>query len=225
VVVKLAGVQPVLGEGIEAAIEPRSEVGVGIKDLDVATGHAETGDRDETKKCPVADEQSGGDCDENCGAAACVPDSEADKSCREVAGCDAGENPEDTQMCPVEVRERGEEHLDGEDGGCPAEDVAGERGAAVAAGHAGLRRENDGDADEKEEAGEDEVGEGEAVPGGVVKLRVDVGPVAGIVDEDHQGDGEATQDVDGLNTRSRYVDCFDAVGGDGRCGGLHEKTL
>jgi hypothetical protein len=60
-----------------------------------------------------------------------------------------------------------------------------------------LHGEDDGGADEEEEVGEDEVGEGEAVPGGVVELGVGVGPVAGVVDEDHEGDGEAAEDVDG----------------------------
>ena len=60
-----------------------------------------------------------------------------------------------------------------------------------------MHGEDDGGADEEEEVGEDEVGEGEAVPGGVVELSVGVGPVAGVVDEDHEGDGEAAEDVDG----------------------------
>jgi hypothetical protein len=31
----------------------------------------------------------------------------------------------------------------------------------------------------------------------VIELGVDVGPVAGIVDQDHEGDGEAAEDVYG----------------------------
>ena len=67
--------------------------------------------------------------------------------------------------------------------------MTGEGEAAIAFGHAGRDREDGGRANDEEEVGEDEVGEGEAVPGGVVELPVDVGPVAGIVDEDHEGDG------------------------------------
>ena len=76
-------------------------------------------------------------------------------------------------------------------------------------------REDDGRADEEEEVGEDEVGEGEAVPGGVVELRVGVGPVAGIVDEDHEGDGEAAEDVDGEDAGGSG-----GGGGDGRRHGI-----
>ena len=43
----------------------------------------------------------------------------------------------------------------------------------------------------------DEVGEGEAIPLGVVELTIDVGRVAGIVDQDHEGDGDAAKDIDG----------------------------
>ncbi len=75
--------------------------------------------------------------------------------------------------------------------------MAGEGLAAVAFCRAGVEREDDGGADEKEEGWEDEVGEGPAVPGGVVEGREDVGPVAGIVDQDHEGDGDAAQEVDG----------------------------
>ena len=60
-----------------------------------------------------------------------------------------------------------------------------------------MEREDDGGADHEEEVGEDEVGEGEAVPLGVIELGVGVGPVARVVDQDHERDGEAAEDVDG----------------------------
>jgi hypothetical protein len=34
----------------------------------------------------------------------------------------------------------------------------------------------------------------------MIELRVDVRPVAGVIDEDHEGDGEAAEDVDGEDT-------------------------
>ncbi len=89
-------------------------------------------------------------------------------------------------------------------------------GLRFAAGDAGLEREDDGGADDEEEVGEDEVGEGEAVPLGVVELGVGVGPVAGIVDEDHEGDGEAAKDVDGEDAGGCWA---------GRWGGLHVDPM
>ena len=80
--------------------------------------------------------------------------------------------------------------------------------AAGAFSDAGLEGEDDGHADEEEEAGKDEIGEGPAVPWSVVELRVDVGPVSGVVDEDHEGDGDAAESVDGEN-----------AGWSGCCGG------
>ncbi len=97
----------------------------------------------------------------------------------------------------MEVRIGGEEELDGEECGCAANHVKGECAFAIAACDAGLQREDDGGANQEEEVGEDEVGESESIPGRVIELSVDVGPVAGIVDQDHEGDGEAAQDVDG----------------------------
>jgi hypothetical protein len=124
-----------------------------------------------------------------------VPDGEAEEGGGEIAEGDAGEDSVEAEVSEVEVGEGGEKELDGEERGGSAEDVSGEGELAVAAIHAALEGEDGGDADDEEEVGEDEVGEGEAVPGGVVELRVDVGPVAGIVDEDHESDGEAAENV------------------------------
>ena len=92
----------------------------------------------------------------------------------------------------LKKRSRGED-----DGGCGG--GCGGRGCGWLSprADAGLQRQDDGCADEEEEVGEDKVGEGEAVPFGVVELGVDVRPVAGVVDENHEGDGEAAEDVDG----------------------------
>ena len=79
--------------------------------------------------------------------------------------------------------------------------------AAVSTAYSRVEREDDGGADEEEEVGKDEIGKGEAVPFGVVELRVGVGPVAGIVDQNHEGDGDASQDIYGQDTTG------------GRCGG------
>ena len=58
---------------------------------------------------------------------------EADEAGDEVAEGDAGEDSEDAERVVVEVREGGEEHLDGEDEDCgAADDVEGEGFAAVA---------------------------------------------------------------------------------------------
>jgi len=51
-------------------------------------------------------------------------------------------------------------------------------------------------ADEERGRWEDEVGWGEAVPGGVLEGPIGLGLVAIVVDEDHEGDGEAAQDVE-----------------------------
>ena len=185
--------QPCAGEGVEATVEPGGEIFVWIEDGHIVRGHAEAGYGDEPHEGPVANEQHCGDGGQRAGAAG----DEADEAGDEVADGDAGEHSEDAQVGEVEVREGAEEHLDGEDGDGAAKHVEGERALAVASCDAGVEGQDDGDADEEEEVGEDEVGEGEAVPCGVVELRVDVAPVAGIVDEDHEGDGEAAEDVDG----------------------------
>ncbi len=62
--------------------------------------------------------------------------------------------------------------------------------------YAGLQREDDGGADHERGSWGRRVGEGESIPGGVIELAIGVGPVAGVVDEDHERDGETAEDVD-----------------------------
>ena len=66
------------------------------------------------------------------------------------------------------------------------------RGFAVA-------RQGEGDrgADDEEEGREDLIGRREAVPFGVAQGGVDVAPASRVVDQDHAGDGEAPEAVEG----------------------------
>ncbi len=84
-----------------------------------------------------------------------------------------------------------------------AEDVKGELLAVGTAGDASGEGEDDRASDEEEEGGKDEVGEGPTAPGGVPEGPPDVGAVAGVVDYDHERDGETTEDVDREDARRR----------------------
>lgn len=163
---------------------------------DAVAGAIEQGDGDEAHERPVADEEGDGDDGQVAGA----DGDEADESGCEVAEGDASKDTVDAEVGVVEVGEGGEGHLDGEDVEAAAEDVEGQGAFRVAAGDAGAEREDDGAADEKEKVGEDDVRKCEAVPGGVVELGVGVGPVAGIVHQNHEGDGETAEDIDGEDT-------------------------
>lgn len=93
----------------------------------------------------------------------------------------------------------------GEDGQQQAEDEQedGAGGDSAVEGGAGggvellrVQRVGDGDADDEQEERHDQVGGGAAVPGGVLEGVVDGGPGAGVVDQDHGGDGGAAEDVE-----------------------------
>jgi len=182
-----------LSEGADGTVKPSGEVSVLIEDGNVMGWRADARDGNEAHEDPVADEECCGDREQGAGALG----NETDESGGEVAEGDAGEDTVDAEVGVVEVGEGGEEHLDCEDEEGTTEDVEGEGLLRVSPRDAGLKGEDDGGADEKEEVWEDEVGEGEAVPRGVIELGVGVGPVAWVVDEDHEGDGEAAQDIDG----------------------------
>ena len=72
-------------------------------------------------------------------------------------------------------------------------------GPQAAAGLAFAQGKDDGDADDKDEEGEDQVGQGAAVPLGMHQ-RGEAGPFpAGpqVVDHDHGGDGQAPEEIQG----------------------------
>src|SRR6202044_3495580 len=119
----------------------------------------------------------------------------------EIAEGDAREDSVEAHGVPVHVREEDEDVLQEEDFQTAKNYMAGERLAAVAFCGAGVERKDDGGTDQEEESWEDEVGEGPAIPRGVVERREDVVPIAGIVDQDHEGDGDAAEEVDGEDAR------------------------
>jgi len=73
--------------------------------------------------------------------------------------------------------------------------LRGEFGAGYAFGQVGFKGENDGDADDEEEGGEDEVGGGHAVPVGMLHEAPRM-IAAVVVHHDHEGDGEPAERVE-----------------------------
>lgn len=221
VLVEAAGVEGALEEGVDTAVEPCDQVAIGVEQGDVVGGYTEAGDGDEAQEGPVADEEGCRDGEQRGDAAG----EEAEEADDEVADGDAGEDAVDAEGGEVEAGKGGEEEVEKKDGGGATNDAEREpvAGGAIedagwAAGDAGGEREDDGGADEEEEGGEDEVGEGEAVPLRVEELAVAVCGVFGVVDEDHKGDGDAAEDIDG-------EDAAGSGGGglDGWCG--HERDM
>ncbi|MNN07017.1 hypothetical protein D3C81_1198310 [compost metagenome] len=60
-----------------------------------------------------------------------------------------------------------------------------------------IQRKGQRIADDKQKAGKDEVREGKTMPFGMQERRIHAAPVARCIDDDHQGDGQAAQDVEG----------------------------
>jgi|SRR5579862_465524 len=199
VLVETADVDGSLEEVGDATIDPCGKVVIRVEYRNVMGRDTEARDRDESHERPVTEEEDRDDGEELRGAAGVKADEASDK----VAEGDAGEHAVDAEAREVKVRVEVEEEVERENDDGAAEDVKGEFFSGLAAGDAGLEREDDGGADHEEEVGEDEVGEGEAVPCCVVELGVGVGPVAGVVDENHEGDGEAAEDVDGEDSVGR----------------------
>jgi len=77
-----------------------------------------------------------------------------------------------------------------------AEGVKEDGAAADTGGQARCGGEDKGDADQEQKGRKDEVGGGEAVPDGVFEGPVGVGVVAGAVDQDHEGDGGAAEEIE-----------------------------
>jgi hypothetical protein len=97
----------------------------------------------------------------------------------------------------VVERKPGEEQAESEEEDGPPHDLKMKR-PPVAAGPRQAPGEGvgDGHADGEEKEGKDEVGRRPAVPFGVEERPVRLVPVAGVVDQDHGGDGQAAEDVE-----------------------------
>jgi hypothetical protein len=96
----------------------------------------------------------------------------------------------DAQRAPIaEARQQRHEQAEPEQNQASLDDVTGQLALRVAAGQPLAERDRHGDTDDEQEEREDQIGGRPAVPLGVQKRRVDVGPAAGVVDEDHPGDG------------------------------------
>ena len=131
---------------------------------------------------PVADEQTGGE-----HGLAARPQPALRRPGREVADADALQHPRPAHGEDGEVRVEGHQE--------PQADQlqrAGERRARASQ----PPRERERHPDHEQEEREDEVGGRPPVPGDVQERPVDVPPVAGVVDEDHRGDGRAAEDVE-----------------------------
>src|SRR5882757_2212929 len=102
--------------------------------------------------------------------------------------------------------------------------VGEERGTADSVCQARLGGEDDGRSNQKEEGGKDQVGGGEAVP--LCVLQGPEGAVATvIVHKDHEGDGEAAQQVDSEITLGRRDGRDERVRrGYGAGGGAHGRV-
>ena len=98
------------------------------------------------------------------------------------------------------------------EGGGAADGLHSELGAGDAFGETGLEGEDDGGSDDEEEGGEDEVGGCESVPLGVPHEPPGAGLAGIVVDHDHEGDGEAAEDVKGNEASSACAGrrCVDA---------------
>jgi hypothetical protein len=100
---------------------------------------------------------------------------------------------------PLQHRGRGvEDEAQGEQHRHPADQPLVE-GASVLGRGLAVARQGEGDrgADDEEEGGEDLIGRREAVPFGVAQGGVDVAPASRVVDQDHAGDGETPEAVQG----------------------------
>ena len=109
-----------------------------------------------------------------------------------------------------------DEQAEGKDDGGAAQNVRHQRETGVC----GLRGrksrgkgKGDGDSGDEEKPGKDQVGESPTIPDGVIELGE--GGTVAVVDDDHQEDGEAAEDIE----REKALMC-----GDGR-GSTHLRII
>ena len=176
----------------DVPVEPRGQICVAIQNRDLARWRAVAGDRDEAHQEPVTDECGDG---EPCLAA--PPGAEdIERGDDEVADCYARKDSIEAHGVEVKKRKAVDDDAEEKEDDRAAKRVQKKRLAGSSAGEPGGGGEDGGDADEKEEGGEDEIGWREAVPLCVVEHPVGVAAIAVVVDEDHEADGKAAQEVE-----------------------------
>jgi hypothetical protein len=106
------------------------------------------------------------------------------------------ENTVEPQGVEVDVGEAVHNESPKEEQDKTAEDAGKHLGVGGSFGPVSAEGEHHRDAHDEEEGGEDEISGGETVPRGVVQGPIGKIVVSVVVDQDHEGDGEATEKVD-----------------------------
>ena len=153
---------------------------------------AVSGNRNEAHQYPVADEY--GDYERDLAAPPRAKDIERGDD--EIADSDAREDSVEAHGVEMKVREAVDDDAEEKQDDRAAKGVEKERLARRSAGEPGSGGEDGGDTDQKEEGGEDEIGGSEAVPHCVFERPVGAAAVAVVVDEDHEADGEAAEEIE-----------------------------
>ncbi len=133
-----------------------------------------------------------------------APGGQAEQGHRAIAQRDPLQDAHDADMGDIEMRQQVEDQAEREQGHDADHDVAGQGGLRLAGG-AGSERERHRRPDAEQEAGEDHVGQGQAVPVGVVEDGEIMHPVALVGDQDHADDAQPPQDIDGVDARRRRL--------------------
>src|ERR1017187_988604 len=177
--------------GEDVPVEPCGEICVAIQQWDLVRWRPVAGNWDEAHQEPVADECGDG---ERC-LAAPLGAEDIERGDDEVADCDARKDTIEAHGVEVEEREAVDDDAEEKEDDRAAKGMEEERLAGGSVGEAGGSGEDGGDADEKEESGEDEIGGSKAIPLRVLERPVG-GGAAAVVDEDHEADGEAAQEIE-----------------------------
>ena len=174
------------------AVEPRHKISRRVEQWHGLRRHAVARHRNETEQRPVAHQRG----DEHHRLALPARADQLQHHGDEVADADSLQHAIRTQR--VEVKERKAVHDDAEqnqnDG--PAKRARKDGRDAHAARQPRLCREHDGDADQQKERWEDQVSRREAIPDGVLQRPKGAFLVPVVVDENHEGERQAAQQID-----------------------------
>jgi hypothetical protein len=107
---------------------------------------------------------------------------------------------------PGEEGKAVDEEAEQEDERAASKNLAPDRGLIVAVDPPRVQRQVGRDANDEEEEGKDQIGRSPTVPGGVFERRIDRAPGAGIIHEEHAGDGQTAKHVEGEKTLALRLD-------------------
>ena len=188
-----------MGGGEQAAVDPECEVMQRVHKWNAVGGNAVAGYGHKAQQYPVADQN----CDEQRQFVAPSLAEQIESGNDEIADGNARKNSEETHCVQVKEGEAVDHDAEQKQNDGAPDNLQKQLLLRYAARKSRRSRNDSGDSDDEQKRGEDDIGGGATVPLRVKQRPVGRIKIPGIVDQNHERDGEAAEKVEREQTIGR----------------------